>query len=213
MTISEKVPGMKPGSTIRNVGVGVVYLFVIFAILGALGGGSDTDAAPNSDASAAPAATEVEAAPPVDVEPDEVEATPVPVEQPSEADGMSTDAEARSEYTSRIQHHFSNEGSRVKVGSVQSSGSDWSLRYESFATTEEELMNEIAVFIGGYAGLANREDIDPPESMQVTLVNGYNGDVAGTWHVDTTWANAYSDETLSGEEYILRVLGTLKESA
>lgn len=42
---------MKPGSTIRNIVLGAVYVFGVLMILGALGGGEDTtaDAAPESD--------------------------------------------------------------------------------------------------------------------------------------------------------------------
>lgn len=53
MGISDKLPGMKPGSTVRNIVVGVVYFFVIIGVLGAMGGPDETssdDTAPESDA-------------------------------------------------------------------------------------------------------------------------------------------------------------------
>lgn len=48
MALSEKIPGMKPGSWIRNIVLGVVYLFVILIILGALAGSPSDDGAPET---------------------------------------------------------------------------------------------------------------------------------------------------------------------
>lgn len=46
MSISERVPGMKPGHRLRNLGLGFLYFFVIAGVLGAVTpgpeGGSDT---------------------------------------------------------------------------------------------------------------------------------------------------------------------------
>lgn len=51
MSLSEKIPGMKPGSTVRNIILGGVYLFLLMGILGAAGddgssgeSGADTSA-------------------------------------------------------------------------------------------------------------------------------------------------------------------------
>lgn len=54
MGIADKLPGMRPGSTIRNIIVGIVYFFGILMVLGALmGGAEDTSdgAEPESEGS------------------------------------------------------------------------------------------------------------------------------------------------------------------
>lgn len=54
MGITDKLPGMRPGSTIRNIIVGIVYIFGILFLLGTLmGGAEDTSdgAEPESDGS------------------------------------------------------------------------------------------------------------------------------------------------------------------
>ncbi len=54
------LPGMKAGSTIRNIAVGAVYAFVLLMVIGAMAPAEDTD---NSGASEAEAETEATDAP------------------------------------------------------------------------------------------------------------------------------------------------------
>lgn len=46
MSLSERIPGMRPGSTLRNIAVGMVYLLIISAVFG---GGDDTEADADED--------------------------------------------------------------------------------------------------------------------------------------------------------------------
>ena len=43
MSLSEKIPGMKPGSKVRNIALGFVYAFVLLGVLGAAGDDGETD--------------------------------------------------------------------------------------------------------------------------------------------------------------------------
>lgn len=43
MSLSEKIPGMKPGSTVRNITLAFVYAFVLIGVLGAAGDDGETD--------------------------------------------------------------------------------------------------------------------------------------------------------------------------
>jgi hypothetical protein len=68
MSISEKLPGMRPGSTVRNLGVGIAYFFLVMMVLGALvgddaddeGGEATSDATADEEEEAAAAETEDE---------------------------------------------------------------------------------------------------------------------------------------------------------
>lgn len=46
MSVSERIPGMRPGSTLRNIAVGMIYLIILSAIFG---GGDDTEADADED--------------------------------------------------------------------------------------------------------------------------------------------------------------------
>jgi hypothetical protein len=36
MTLSERIPGMRSGHTVRNIALGIVYLFVVVGVIGAV---------------------------------------------------------------------------------------------------------------------------------------------------------------------------------
>lgn len=53
MSLADRVPGMRPGARLRNIGVGIVYFFVFMFVVGALAG-SPADDEGNQTATATP---------------------------------------------------------------------------------------------------------------------------------------------------------------
>lgn len=194
------LPGFKSGSTIRNVAVGIGYLFVIMMVIGAATGPPDdggSQAAPDGGTTTeAPTTTEQQQ------------------EQTSEATEQATtqeETEAEMSDSDRIallETFLESEG--IAVDSVEREGDTIQLAYVSEATNRDELIDEIGTISGSYIGLVESGETAP--RMDVTILDAAS-EPTGTFHVEREWAVAVNNNEMSYNEMALEILQTLEETA
>lgn len=218
--ITERVPGMRPGNTVRNVIVVFGYVMltavVLSAISGAMGGGVD-----DATTETTPTPT-VEEATPTPAEADDTETeteteteTPTATPEADDADGVDDvpedieevddgDSLTQEEWLLVMQVTLLDGG--IGVDSLEQPGSTVELSYQTTATTEQAHAQEIGYIAGAYAyGVDQGWESD---RLEATAMVG--NQLIGTWHIEAEWAQAHTDGEMSDEEYFTRILNTLE---
>ncbi|MEY7849447.1 hypothetical protein AB7C87_09665 [Natrarchaeobius sp. A-rgal3] len=96
----------------------------------------------------------------------------------------------------------------VDVRSATVSDDVFAVEYAANTTTEQEITSEIGSLSGAYIDVV--EEGLETERMDVTAVDPEDGTPLVHWHVESAWADEYTAGTLSEEEVLQRVLGTLE---
>jgi hypothetical protein len=228
MGISDKVPGMKPGSTVRNIGVGIVYVFGIMMVFGAVADDPDDDGAEaeaeadeeeleeeqeeteEAEADEEEEIDEVdeeETAEEADVEEPDVDEAPEEAETDEEApeadeeDEEITDEEAVQLFELTVAELGVDADAEIDDGVLE-------VEYISTAQTQNEIAGEIGTITGAYLGLAE-QGYDGTDRMEVTILNPA-GETAGTYHVEFEWVEAHANDEMTEEELFDLILGTLE---
>lgn len=223
MGITDTLPGMRPGSTIKNILMAVVYFFGFMFLLGLLGVGGDVDDEDNTDAEAEADEEELEE------EQDEAEADEnddvdeEDVEEigESDADGQEVDETEdalEEEETDEEDMEFSDddyltlfeatiEQQGLDLESVEEEDGTLVVEYTSYAQDEPELAGEMGTFSGAYSGLVGEGYTN--DRMEVTILN-VHGETAATFHVEYDWAEAHANDEITNEELGERVFMTLE---
>lgn len=96
----------------------------------------------------------------------------------------------------------------VRVNRV---GDRATMRIESSSTTTYDIAQEIGWVGGSWAGYVTADCAeDPPERLSVEIVNEANGEVAGTYYVESEWARAFANHRISEEAYIRLITETIE---
>ena len=235
MSLSDRVPGMAPGSRIRNIIVGIVYIFVILAVIGAIIGPADTDmnnssasngtqstVTESSGSGEATATTSEKSTPTTTVIPSPsstavptstvgstpaLASTPQPTEIQIETPAATTVAGERDDeyYQTLLTAGLQQED--VSVDSIERDGQNATLSYTTIQTSESGLAQEIGKVAGAYAFAVG--DGWDTERLNVKVL-GADGTQIGTYRVESEWAQMYMNDEISAENFSLRVLSTLR---
>ncbi|AGB16712.1 hypothetical protein Halru_2123 [Halovivax ruber XH-70] len=222
----DRIPFMKSGSTVRNVVVGFIYVFVILSVFGATVEDPDGEGPNINNEAVADAETEAEETAgdkasestgeettesntnePTDEETGESDSSEPTDEATTEPDsseatddtGLSTD-DVESLFTEVV----TSEG--VTVTEVSHQNGELHVEYIPAESSEVTLSAEMGTLAGAYAGLViNGEGGD---RMSVTLV-GPQGDWIGEYYVDAEWADAWYNGEITDAEMINRIASTI----
>lgn len=96
----------------------------------------------------------------------------------------------------------------VALQSVERSGDVLSVDYDTTATTNEEIVEEISYLVGTYADIV--DDGLETDRMDVTATEPDDDSERAYWYVESDWAEAYTAGELSEEELLALVLETVE---
>lgn len=189
MSLSERIPGMKPGHTTRNVALGVVYLLVIS---GALGASEDPDAGgpgnPNATA---------------DADTDSLEEAGSESESTSESD---------SDLPPSIKMAFMQtvEEEGVTVENVEMQGNEFVVDYVRSGTTETAFAADSGTLAGAYAGM-----LSEGHGGERLVVNVYtrDGRYFGRYRIQAQWATEWANGEISNAEMYDRISSTTQRAS
>ncbi len=223
MALSERIPGMRPGSTIRNVALGAVYLFAVMVVLGAVVDDPDDNAAdievdvPDSVASAEEGSGDTDGG-----DSDGSDEQAAGGESENDTDPPDTDAESES-VDSEAEEAEQEQAARqaagpivlestlvdagIDVHSVGEQGSTLHVEYVGYDASQEAIARDIGGVAGAYAGITSGGY--ESDRMEVTL-RGADGSLVGTYYAESEWAQAYMDGEISDAEYATRVFETIE---
>lgn len=233
-----RLPGIEPGGGAVPAAVAFVYAFVLVGSVVAIAPGGDTGDSPEAagavegtptvqerrtaDATDTPAQTDGGADvtatdSPIATATEPPTASPSPTTSPSPTASPSptprqvmSDDEARAVFKTRLQTEIDRrESVAMTIESVDVGGDSWHLSYTTYSTTQQGHLNDIGAIAGGYAGFIDRDDVDAPDRMLVT-VYAIDGSKIGTWRVETEWAMDYRNGGITSNEYLRKVLDTLE---
>lgn len=233
MALSDRVPGMAPGSRIRNVIVGIVYIFIILAVIGAIIGPADTDmnnssssngtqptvtesggsgeatATPNGEPT--PTSTVTPTATPTPTPTAEatpaLASTPQPTEVQIDTPAVTTVAGERDDEYYQTLLTAGLQQQDVSVSSIERNGPNATLSYTTIQTTESGIAQEMGTVAGAYAFAVG--DGWDTERLNVRIL-GADGTQIGTYRVESEWARMYNSGEISSENLSLRILSTLR---
>lgn len=216
MSLATKIPGMKPGAILRNLAVFTIYgfltlilimfLLVLAVILGGGGQGAG-EASAESDVEG-PAADNVEpnnaetdgGVETIDAGEDEVAENEAETEAGTAADVM--EDEADDSQLSAENMEFVMEMTLAEQGlsteSVAHEGDTFAVSYYSNAQDEYELAGEIGYISGAYAGIVLEGH---GGDRMVTTILEADGTSAGTFTVESSWAQAWATGEMSDDEF------------
>lgn len=117
MSLSERLPGLKPGHTKRNVAVGFVYVFAFLMVLGAVAPAEDTESA-SDEPTDTPEMTETPA--PEDTEAGDTTEEPAPETEAPETEAPDSGDSGGEGYQVRISYDGDWQGSINADGSSRS---------------------------------------------------------------------------------------------
>ena len=205
--ITDRVPGMRPGKTMRNVIVGFGYFMLLAMVANAAGAGGADEAATETT----PTPTMVETPTPDEAEA-ETETPTAEAETDDGADDVPEDIEevddgsefTQGEWLVIMEMTLTDAG--IGVDSLEQPGPIVELTYQTTATTEQGHAQEIGYIAGAYAyGVDQGWESD---RLEATAMVG--NQLIGTWHIEAEWAQAHTDGEMSDEEYFTRILNTLE---
>lgn len=117
MSLSERLPGLKPGHTKRNVAVGFVYVFAFLMVLGAAAPAEDTESA-SDEPTDTPEMTETPA--PEDTEAGDTTEEPAPETEAPETEAPDSGDSGGEGYQVRISYDGEWQGALGKEGETRS---------------------------------------------------------------------------------------------
>ena len=95
----------------------------------------------------------------------------------------------------------------VDLRSADLSGSTLVVDYETTATTDEEAVEELSYLVGTYVDVV--DDGLETDRLEATVIDSADDTPRATWHVESAWAEEYTEEELSEEELLALVLETI----
>ncbi|MFP4625922.1 MAG: hypothetical protein ACOC8O_00840 [Natronomonas sp.] len=102
---------------------------------------------------------------------------------------------------------------RLEVGMVTIETLEWNeevleLEYTTEAETEDDLVDDVAVIAGSFAGIYDEHDIDI-ERFE-SFANTEDGDPFGSFYVDPEWAEQFKSDEITDIEYVELISETIE---
>lgn len=82
------------------------------------------------------------------------------------------------------------------------------LEYTTEAETEDDLVDDVAVIAGSFAGIYDEHDIDI-ERFE-SFANTEDGDPFGSFYVDPEWAEQFKSDEITDIEYVELISETIE---
>lgn len=220
MAISEKLPGMRPGSIVRNIAVGTVYFFGVLIVLGALVGGSGDTDDDESDIESESDEEELEEEQteageedgPDEEDAEEVEETD---EASVEGDDVSDAEDAVEEDTEEelsdedliILFQVLVEDQDIVVETAENQGDTFVVEFTTFSQDGNQLAGDVGYVAGAYSGMV--DEGYSSDRMEATVLNAA-GEEIGTFHVEEEWGEEFASGEMSDEEFGQLVIDTFE---